>query len=73
VLAEFNSLSKDNLHRVMHVGHMLFWAYVSGNKQAGVYLESIPQKFGPFHENPIEGEWGHIYHTYEFWKDMNNR
>lgn len=70
VFAEYKKLPEGTKENMMHVANMLFWAYVSGNKEAEDDLKSLPQKYGPFN-GVIADEWKAIFGTYEKWKGKN--
>ncbi len=70
VLTKYEKLTRGNFEHTIDVANMLFWAYVSGNNEAEVYLKTIPKKFGPF-DGAIAEEWDDISATYELWKEKN--
>ncbi len=72
VLEKYKKLRKENSEHNVAVANMLFWAYVSGSKEAEVYLKSMPEKIGPF-DGAIAEEWDDISATYEHWKEKNKR
>jgi hypothetical protein len=45
----------------------LFWAYVSGNEQAGKYLDTYESKFGPFDGHTAE-EFAELWKIYLSYK-----
>ncbi len=71
VLKEFILAQRPqkNFDKTILIGHRLFWAYVSGSKKAGKYLESFEKKFGPF-DGAISEEFNDIFTTYEHFKKI---
>ncbi len=49
------------------VAHRLFWAYVSGSKEAEKLLESFEKRFGPF-DGAIAEEFHDLWATYQLYK-----
>lgn len=72
VFQKYKELTKGNYDNIVNVANMLFWAYVSGSKEAEVYLKSFPEKFGPF-DGAIAEEWDDISATYELWKTKKSK
>ena len=70
VLNQYKGLSKGNSDHTIEVANRLFWAYVSGSKQAEIYFTKIEEKFGPF-DGAIAEEWDDIWATYLLWKKNN--
>ena len=68
VFEKYNKLKKGNDEHTTDVAGMLLWAYVSGSKQAELYLNSIQDKLGPF-DGVVAEEWNTIYRTYQQWKN----
>ena len=70
VFEEYKKLSKGNYEHTLEVASMLFWAYVSGSKEAESYLKEVQKKFGPF-DGAIAEEWDDVWATYKHWKRVN--
>jgi len=71
VLDEYKKLKKDgNYEHLLLVANRLFWAYVSGSKEAEAKLMTMEQKFGPF-DGAIAEDWKDLLATYEHWKSKN--
>jgi hypothetical protein len=70
VLDQYKNLTGSNNHSIMRVGSMLFWATVSGSKEAETALRSLPDKFGPF-DGVVADEWKAIFGNYEKWKQKS--
>jgi hypothetical protein len=70
VFKEYNDLVKGNNGSILRVSKMLFWAYISGSKEAETYFKSIPDKFGPF-ESAIAEEMDDITAIFNDWKLKN--
>jgi len=69
VLTQFENLKKIyNSENTLLVGQRLFWAYVSGNKKAGQYLEELAEKFGPF-DGAVAEEFDDLIATYKHYKN----
>ena len=67
-LLQFENLKKVyNSENTLLVGHRLFWAYVSGSKKAGQYLEKLNENFGPFDGATAE-DYDHLIATYKHYK-----
>jgi hypothetical protein len=67
-LLQFEHLKKIyNSEKTLLVGHRLFWAYVSGNKKAGQYLEKLNENFGPFDGATAE-DYDQLIVTYKHYK-----
>ena len=67
-LFQFKNLKKKyKSENILLVGDRLFWAYVSGNKIAGTYLEKLNEKFGPFN-GEIAEEYNSLIATYKQYK-----
>ncbi len=49
------------------VAHQLFWAYVSGSKEAAKLLDSFEKRFGPF-DGAIAEEFHDLWSTYQRYK-----
>lgn len=58
-----------NFDKILLIGHRLFWAYASGSKKAGQYLEDFENKYGPF-DGAISEEFNDIFTTYEHYKEI---
>jgi len=71
VIQKYKQLKKGNYDYTVKIANMLFWAYVSGSKEAEVYLNGIEKKFGPF-DGGISEEWSEIYGTYQHYKEKSN-
>jgi len=50
--------------------HRLFWAYVSGSREAGTLLEQAEEKLGPF-DGAVAEEFEDLIAVYEHYKDIN--
>ncbi len=70
VLAQHEALTTKDYEYVLLIGHRLFWAYVSGSKQAGVYLENFRNKFGPF-DGAIAEDFSDLIATYMHYKRLS--
>lgn len=72
VMNEYRNTKKNcNSEKILLIGHRLFWAYVSGSKKAGEYLENFYKKYGEF-DGAISEEYREIIATYELYKILNN-
>ncbi|MES2704316.1 MAG: hypothetical protein V4649_16865 [Bacteroidota bacterium] len=71
VISKYNRLNSAtrNADEIIVVSKMLFWAYVSGSKEAETYLNTIEKKFGPF-DGGISEEWSDLVATYSHWKAL---
>ena len=67
VLNQYSKLTPGNYDAILLVERRLFWAYISGSAEAGSYLSSFDQKFGPFTEAKSE-EFDEVHGLYWFWK-----
>jgi hypothetical protein len=67
VLGQYTKLTPGDYDAILLVERRLFWAYVSGSADAGRYLSSFDQKFGPF-ANAKTDEFDEIHGLYWFWK-----
>ena len=68
VLKEFKANNKNfSGEKMLLLGHRLFWAYVSGSKLAGQYLEKLDNKFGGF-DGAIAEEYKDLIATYQHYK-----
>jgi hypothetical protein len=70
VFQKYKRLHKENSEEIVAVANMLFWACVSGSKNAEIYLKKFKADFGPF-DGAIAEEWDDISATYELWKEKN--
>jgi hypothetical protein len=69
VISQYNALPSESNEETMKVANMLFWAIVSGSKEAEALLKSMPGRFGPF-SGPIAEEWKDINVRYEQWQKV---
>ncbi|TDX01461.1 hypothetical protein EDB95_2497 [Dinghuibacter silviterrae] len=67
VLDQYNKLTPGDDNALLLVARGLFWAYISGSAEAGGYLNSFDQKFGPFAESKRE-EFDEVHGLYWSWK-----
>jgi hypothetical protein len=67
VLDQYTKLKPGNYDAILLVERRLFWAYISGSAEAGNYLSSFDQKFGPF-INAKSDEFDEVHGLYWFWK-----
>ena len=63
VLKQFYKLKKENSEANLSEANKLFWAYVSGSKEAEKCLNQMEKKYGPF-DGAIKELWNFIYYTY---------
>ncbi len=71
VLKDYITTEKStNFDKILLLGHRLFWAYVSGSKKAGKYLDNFYKKYEVF-DGAISEEYSDIIETYELYKTMN--
>ena len=71
VLDQYKYLTKGNYEHTVDVARLLFWAYVSGSREAELYLKEIPNKCGPF-DGVVAEEWADIWATFQRWKEKSN-
>jgi len=68
VLDQYAKLTPGDYDTILLVERRLFWAFISGSAEAGGYLNSFNQKFGPFTEttsdefNEVHSLVGQRYH-----------
>lgn len=67
VLNQYSKLTPGDYDAILLVKRRLFWAYVSGSAEAGSYLDSFDQKFGPF-TGAKSDEFEEVHGLYWFWK-----
>ena len=67
VLDQYSKLTPGNYDTILLVERRLFWAYISGSAQAGSYLNSFDQKFGPFTDTKSD-EFNEVHGLYWYWK-----
>lgn len=70
VLSQYAKLTRENGDSILLVSHRLFWAYVSGSKEAEQGLLRMERKFGPF-DGAIAEEFEEIRASYELYKDRH--
>ncbi|MBA3828496.1 MAG: hypothetical protein H0X33_06130 [Taibaiella sp.] len=77
VLDQFNkSFKKENSEETLLLAYQLFWAYVSGSKQAEEYLGKFENKYGPYKghfSGYIAEDWDHVWRTYLYYKELNTK
>lgn len=66
VIKQYKDLPETVSQQTLTIANMLFWATVSGSKEAEGYLKTIPDKFGPF-GSPFNEEWNDVNTRYEQW------
>jgi len=66
-LDQYSGLVRGDYDKILLVERKLFWAYVSGSADAGRYLDSFEQKFGPF-TGARSNEFEEVHGLYWFWK-----
>ena len=67
VLNQYTKLTPGDYEAILLVARRLSWAYISGSEEAGSYLSSFEQKFGPFTGAKSE-EFDEVHGLYWFWK-----
>lgn len=68
VIKQYAQLTKQtNGDTVLLVAHRLFWAYVSGSKEAATLLNNFEKKLGPF-DGAIAEEFSDLWATYKIYK-----
>ncbi len=67
VLDQYSKLTPGDYDAIILVERRLFWAYISGSAEAGSYLDSFAQKFGPFIGTKSD-EFDEVHGLYWFWK-----
>lgn len=76
VLRKYNDileLKKKNYYdSIIVISDMLFWSYVSGNKQAEKYLTQVEKIAGPF-DGAISEEWNEIWMLYLNYKEKSGQ
>lgn len=71
VMQEYKQLAPGSGGSAIRVAKMLFWAYASGSKEAGEYLNTLPDKFGPF-ESAVAEEISDVMALCANWKEKNS-
>lgn len=69
-IKQYKELPETVTEHHMETANMLFWATLSGNKEAEGYLKTFPDKYGPF-ASPFNEEWDAVNMRYEQWKNKN--
>ena len=68
VINEYKKLTKQSGgDSTLLIAHRLFWAYVSGSKEAANYLNSFEKRFGPF-DGAIVEEFHDLWATYKLYR-----
>lgn len=67
VLEQYSKLTPGDYDAILLVERRLFWAYISGSAEAGNYLNTFDQKFGPF-IGARSDEFDEVHGLYWFWK-----
>ena len=67
VLDQYSKLTPGDYNAILLVKRRLFWAYISGSAEAGSYLNTFDQKFGPFIQAKSD-EFDEVHGLYWFWK-----
>ncbi len=67
VIRKFYKLKKENSEANLKEAYMLFWAFVSGSKEAEKCFNQMYKKYGPFDGGIVE-MWNYIYNTYTDYK-----
>jgi hypothetical protein len=68
VLKQYNGLARQaDGDSILLVAHRLFWAYVSGSREAAKHLDDFEKHFGPF-DGAIAEEFHHLWATYKLFK-----
>lgn len=68
VMTEFEQLHiNNNKESILLIAHRLFWAYVSGNKKAGKYLEDFENRLGSF-DGANAQDFHDLISTYKHYK-----
>ena len=68
VLMSYNRMTrKSEGDSILLTAHKLFWAYVSGSKIAGKYLDGFEKKFGPF-DGAVAEEYQDLWATYQHYR-----
>ena len=73
VAGQYAALAKPrNYDHLLLVAHRLFWAYVSGSRQAGKDLETCYKRFGPF-DGAVSEEFDAVMAAYRYYREMEGR
>lgn len=72
VLNQYKTSKRENCDHTIEIATRLFWAYISGSKEAEKYLKSFFQKFGPF-DGACSEDWGDLNGIYHQWKKLNKQ
>ncbi len=67
VINRFYHLKKENSEVNLNEGYMLFWAFVSGSKEAENCFKQMETKYGPY-DGVIKELWNFIFYTYNNYK-----
>jgi hypothetical protein len=68
VINQYQNLKKiETADDMLLVAHRLFWAYVSGSKEAERYLNSFEKHFGPF-DGAVAEEFHDLLATYKLYR-----
>ena len=70
VIKQYKELPATVSEQTMETANMLFWATLSGSKEAEGYLKTFPDKYGPF-ASPFNEEWDAVNMRYEQWKNKS--
>jgi hypothetical protein len=71
VIQRFYKLKKGNSDANLDEAFMLFWAFVSGSKEAEKCFNEMYKKYGPF-DGAIVEQWNFIYNTYLDYKSQRH-
>jgi len=68
VITQYNKLTRQaSGDSTLLIAHRLFWAYVSGSKEAANHLNTFEKRFGPF-DGAIAEEFHDLWATYKLYK-----
>lgn len=72
ILKQYKKLKKTNCDHILELANRLFWAYISGSKEAEINLKAFPEKFGPF-DGACAEEWDDLLGSYMQWKKLEKQ
>jgi hypothetical protein len=68
VITQYRLVTKQSdADSILLIAHRLFWAYVSGSKEAANHLNSFETRFGPF-DGAVAEEFHDLWATYQLHK-----
>jgi hypothetical protein len=69
ILDQYKRLKEGDYDHIIVIANRLFWAYISGSREAEIAFQSFSKKFGPF-DGAFAEEWNDLYGTYDLWKKL---